>query len=182
MKKIILGTFSSRPGAETLIQHLRKDLNVPTDDISYIYRNAEGDVYEINPDEEVEAASLPDEVKTGSLIGGTVGAIVGAILLVGAIPVLGPVFAGNTLVMIVGMAVSSLGMMVVGGLIGSVLGGVVGSFIQRVRTEEDDEVESHARRNDVLVVAHASDERQVGRAFTFYGANGVEVYTPTLSA
>jgi hypothetical protein len=181
MKKIILGTFSSRPGAETLIHHLRSSLNVPQDDISCIYRNAEGQVYEFVPEDETDVPELAPEVKMGSLVGGTIGAVIGAVLLIGAVPVLGSIFAANTIVMIVGMSVSAFGMMAVGGLIGSVIGGVIASLIERVLTSDEEESSTAAQKNDVLVVAHARDERQVGRAFTFYGANGVEVYTPTLS-
>lgn len=180
MKKIILGTFDSRPGAETLIHHLRRNLNVPQDDISCIYRTADGEVFELDPEDEVEVAELSPMVKTGSLMGGIAGAVVGAALLVGAIPVLGPVFASNTIVMVIGMSVSAFGMMVIGSLIGTVIGGVIASLIERVREEEEEGTDPAARKNDVLVVAHAQDERQIGRAFTFHGAHGVEVYTPTL--
>jgi hypothetical protein len=180
MKKIILGTFNSRPGAETLIHHLREDLNVPPDDISCIYRDENGKVFEVlAEDEEKEEIELAPQVQSGSLAGGTIGALLGIGALVGVVPMLGPVFNGNTLVMVVGMIASAFGMIAVGGLVGAILGGVVASLFED--DEEEASTEAEARKNDVLVVAHARDEREVGRAFTFYGANGVEVYTPTLS-
>ncbi len=116
--------------------------------------DATGEVYEFELEEEAVGSELPEEVKVASLVGGTLGALTGATLLVGAIPVLGPVFAANTMVMIVGMSVSAFGIMIVGGLIGSILGGVAASFIQMIR-EEEEAPESHIRKNNMHVAAHA---------------------------
>ncbi len=186
MKKIILGTFESRPGARTLIHHLRKDLNLPEDDISCIYRDSSGEVYEVtDPDTSEEDAEeeLTSEVKTGSLIGGSIGVVGGVAMLLGVIPALGPILDTNIFVKVIGLGASAVGSIALGALIGAVIGGITASLFGGSEVEKTNEA-SYAPRSSypgVLVVAHARDEQQVGRAFTFYGASGVEVYTPTLS-
>lgn len=177
MKKIILGTFKSRPRAEILIQHLQGELNLSKDDISCICRTTDGQVYEIEETLPVEDPSLSREERYGAMLGGFMGSIAGLATLVSIIPAIGPVFARGPIIMAVGIGISALGMVVAGTLSGAVIGGIVGTFFNStpkglVRSEDD---------NGVLVVAHTRDEEEVGRAFTLYGASGVEVYTPTFA-
>lgn len=186
MKKIILGTFESRPGAQTLIQHLRQDLNLPQDDISCIYRDSSGEVFEVieTDTEGNDEEELTDEVKNGTLIGGSIGLVGGVAMLLGIIPALGPIFDTNIVVKMIGLGASAIGSLAVGALIGAIIGGIVASLFSGGEADEEEVEALPSKQNhhpDVLVVAHARDEKQVGRAFTFYGASGVEVYTPTLT-
>ncbi len=185
MKKIILGTFESRPGAQTLIQHLRRDLNLPQDDISCIYRDStSGEVYEVI-DTDIQAGGereeLTNEMKAGSLIGGSIGVVGGVVMLLGIIPALQPIFDTNALVKVIGLGASVLGSLALGALVGAVLGGIIASLFGGGEDAPEGISSQQSKYPGVLVVAHARDEKQVGRAFTFYGASGVEVYTPTLS-
>ncbi len=48
MKKVTIGTFASRGDAERAINHVHNELDVDKEDISYIYKNTEGDIKEVD--------------------------------------------------------------------------------------------------------------------------------------
>jgi hypothetical protein len=179
MKKIIVGTFESRPGAETLVHHLRQELHVPQDDISFICRDAHGEVFEVIQGDEEGSEELSYEMKAGSLIGGAGGALAGAVMLFAITPALATIFSMNAVVFGIGMLASAAGTISVGAITGAIIGGVAASFFRQ--TEVHDEKEAPQQRDKVLVVAHARNDKQVGRAFAFHGASGVEIYTPSFS-
>jgi hypothetical protein len=180
MKKIILGTFGTRGDAETLIKHLYIDLAIPKDDISYVYRNTEGEIFEMDSDE-VAQEPAAKETAMGAMIGGTVGAIAGIATVAGIIPVIGPIFAAGPIIAAFGVGAGAVGLTAAGALTGAIVGGVIAAFmnLSSLRTETD-AYDDEVLAGNVLVVTHARNDSEVGQAFKTYGASGVHIYTPSV--
>ena len=82
MKNLTLGTFASRGDAERAINQIHNELGVPTDEISYVYRNTEGDTKEVNSDN-ITSATPAEGAKSGAVIGGSLGALAGIATVIG---------------------------------------------------------------------------------------------------
>ncbi|HEU4677433.1 MAG TPA: hypothetical protein VFS75_01790 [Candidatus Paceibacterota bacterium] len=175
MKQVVLGLFSSRARAEELIRHLTESLGVRTDDISYIYRNTEGDV-EAAP--ATDAHTPASGAATGALVGGSVGALAGIATAIGVIPVIGPIFAAGPLVAALGIGTASaVGTTAVGAATGAVAGGVIGALVNLGAPDvEAKEYENRILAGDVLVAVTTDEVPPVHTAFTTYGATDLRTY------
>lgn len=178
MKKVVLGTFPSRERAEALIYYLYNELDIPRDDISYMYKNTEGEIKEFGG---MEIGSGGEGVTTGAVVGGSLGALAGLAAVAGAIPVIGPIFAAGPLFAALGVG-GAVGTAAAGALTGVIAGGVIGALVDLGASEsEAREYEDRVRAGDVLVVVYVEDENKIRYAFTSYKASSVSVHTPVVT-
>ncbi len=180
MKKVIIGTFRSRQNAEALIRHLRETVSVPADDISYIYKNTDGEVKEVASIGATETKStVGEDTTTGAMVGGSLGALAGVATVAGVIPIIGPIFAAGPLIAALGLGAGAVGLTAAGALTGAIAGGVVGALVSLgVTSTEAEAYAEQVRAGDVLVVTHAEDDDAVSAAYDTYGAASINVYAP----
>ncbi|MEK7080093.1 MAG: hypothetical protein AAB901_02275, partial [Patescibacteria group bacterium] len=135
MKKFTIGVFGAREDAEKAINRIHNELGVPSSDISYLYKNTEGDVHEIHAGD--VASDTPVEGATkGAAIGGALGAIAGIAAVAGIIPVVGPLFAAGPLAVALGLT-GAVGTTAAGALTGAAAGGLIGALANMGVGEEN---------------------------------------------
>ncbi len=180
MKKIIMGTFRSRQNAEALITHLREQIDVPAADISYIYKNTEGEVKEVTSIDTPETATtVGEDATTGAMLGGSMGALAGVATVAGVIPVIGPIFAAGPLIAALGLGAGAVGLTAAGALTGAIAGGIAGALVNLGASQPEAEAYAEqVRAGDVLVVTHAEDDAAITNAYDTYGAASINVYAP----
>lgn len=183
MKKIIMGTFRSRQNAEALILHIREKLSISGDDISYIYKNTDGEMKEVNVVTAAEEnVSVGTDAATGAMVGGGMGALAGIATVAGVIPVIGPIFAAGPLITALGLGAGAIGLTAAGALTGALAGGVAGALISLGASQpEADAYAEQIRAGDILVVTHAEDSDAVMNAYDTYGAASINTYAPAVA-
>ncbi len=180
MKKIILGTFPSRANAESLIQHLRRELRVPTDDISYVYRKADGTLMEVES-EKIRADSPSREVKLGASIGALFGVVGSGAVILGIVPAIASALILSPFVALFGTGiVTSVSILILGVIGGALLGTIAGTFFHFENGLLERENEERIGTGDVLVVTHTKNDSDVSHAFASHHALGIYMYTPTM--
>jgi len=176
MKNIIVGTFSSRAAAEVLIEHLKNESLASSDDISYLYKNAEGKIEETDSTGEKAVEGAAD----GAVVGGSVGAIAGIATVVGLIPVIGPIFVAGPIIAALGLgaAGAALTTTAAGALTGALAGGVIGALVKLGAPEDEArEYEERLSAGDVLVTVHTENPIEVRKSFDTLGASSVRQYS-----
>jgi hypothetical protein len=187
MKKLITGVFPSREKAQDAIQALYDDLSIGSDEVSYIYRNSENEVKEVNVDEvanETSATQTATEGAAGGAVtGGAIGALAGIATVAGLIPVIGPIFVGGTLLtsLGIGLGAGAVGTTVAAATTGAMAGGLIGALTGLgVPDTQAKEYEDRVAAGDVLVAVHAENHFDVAKTLTAHGALSVDSYTPTV--
>lgn len=179
MKKVTLGVFSTRESAEEAINALHHDLHISTDEISYVYRNTEDEVREVEADE-ISDDTPAEGAKTGAMTGGALGAIAGVATVAGLIPVVGPIFAAGPIVAALGLG-GAVGTTAAAAATGAAVGGLIGALANLgVSETQAKEYEDRVHAGDVLVVVHSDDNEAVSEKLTDCGAMSVESYEPTV--
>ncbi|MBU1293144.1 hypothetical protein KJ819_03740 [Patescibacteria group bacterium] len=179
MKTFTIGAFVNREDAEKAINQLHNDLKVPADDISYVYRNTEGEIKEEDADD-IARSTVTESAGKGAAVGGTVGALAGLAAFAGIIPVIGPLFAAGPIAAALGFT-GAVGAAAAGGVTGAAAGGILAGLVRLGISEE------HAQRyvdrveaGDVLVAAHTDKEDEAVTIFKDAGASNVETYQLTI--
>lgn len=184
MKKLTLGVFATRENAEKAILSLQEDLNIPVDDISYVYRNTENEVHEIDvADIGEEESAVGEGAATGAVTGGAIGALAGIATVVGLIPVVGPIFAAGPLLTALGLGLGAgaVGTTVAAAATGAVAGGLIGALGGLGVSESEAKVyEDRVAAGDILVAVHAEESFDVAQALSDHGASSVEAYSPAV--
>jgi len=177
MKEYTTAIFPSRALAETAIEKLNHDLNVPLDDISYVYRNSEGDVKEIEA-EDMEGSTTGEDATEGAVIGGGIGAALGIATVVGAIPVIGPVFAAGPLIAALGLG-GAAGAVAASAVTGAVAGGLIGALASIGLSEtQAQKYNDLVLEGNILVTVHADQSINTASLLRKYGASEVETISP----
>lgn len=176
MKKFTVGIFQAREDAEKAINRLHNELSIPNSDISYLYRNTDGEVLEveahhITTDTPVEGAGK------GAAVGGTLGALAGIAAVAGIIPVVGPLFAAGPLAVALGLT-GAVGTTAAGALTGAAAGGVLGALVNLgVGEERAQRYADRVNAGDVLVAAYAEETVDVRGVLESSGAIDIENYS-----
>lgn len=176
MKKFTIGIFSNREDAEKAVNYVHNELSVPSDDISFVYRNTDGEVNEVAADD-VSSNTPTEGAKKGAAIGGGIGAVIGLVTVAGVIPVIGPLFAAGPLAAALGLT-GALGTTAAGAATGAIAGGLIGALASMGVGEEN--AQRYADRvaaGDVLVAVHADESIDVRSALTDCGALETESYS-----
>jgi len=180
MKKLTLGIFDTREQAEAAVNALHNDLDIATDDISYIFRNSQNEVEEIDADD-VADTTPAEAAASGALTGGTIGAIAGLATVAGVIPVVGPIFAAGPLITALGLGAGAVGTTAAAAATGAIAGGLIGALANLGISEtKAKEYEDRVLAGDVLVAAHAEEEYDVAAVLSKHGATSVDSYAPAV--
>lgn len=174
MKHMTIGIFSDRGNAEAAINRLHNELNIPNDDISYIYRNLDGDVMEVDANE-ISTDTPAEGAKKGAVIGGTIGALAGIATVMGVIPVIGPLFAAGPLAAALGLT-GAVGTTAAGAATGAAAGGIIGALANLgIGQEKAQHYADRVGAGDILVAAHTeADARTI---MSECGAVETDLYT-----
>lgn len=176
MKQYTIGVFEDRSDAEKAVDRLHHDLSISTDEISFLYRNTEGEVKEVDSDDVTHKTSGEGAVK-GAKIGGGVGAALGIATVAGVIPIVGPIFAAGPLVAALGLGAGALGTTAAGAVTGAVAGGIIGALVPLgVSEERAKEYEDRVMAGHVLVAVHADEDKNVSNVLEECGATGLETF------
>ena len=176
MKDTVVGIFRTREDAENAITELHNDLDLDNDDISYVYKNIEGNVQEVTADK-ITDHSPARGAKRGAVVGGTIGGALGLATALGVIPVIGPVLAAGPLLTALGIGAGAVGTTAAGAVTGAAAGGLIGALtnlgVDRNRAKE---YEDRVRQGDILVAAHTQEAGQASKVLSRNGAFDVNVY------
>lgn len=175
MKKFTIGMFSAREDAEKAINAVHNTLNIKDDDISYIFKNTEGEVHEVHAGD-VTSDTPVEGAGKGAAIGGALGALAGIAAVAGVIPVVGPLLAAGPLAAALGFG-GALGTTVAGAATGAAAGGLIGALSNLgVGEEQAKRYADRVQAGDVLVSVYADDDKDVHQVFMEYGALETEAY------
>jgi uncharacterized membrane protein len=179
MKKLTIGIFSARTDAEKAINELHNKLDVRTDDISYIYKDSEGNVKEVDADD-VASNTAGEGAKKGAAIGGTLGALAGIATVAGIIPIVGPIFAAGPIMALLGIT-GAVGTTAAGAVTGAAAGGIIGALVNLgVGKEKAQHYSDRVAAGDILVAVHSDDTAEVSQLLGDCGAADIEVYKPSV--
>ncbi len=177
MKQITVGLFDAREDAERALRHLQNELKITPSDISYVYRNTEGETKEVQADDVTLSTSTTGEGAVGgAMVGGAVGALAGVATIVGLIPVVGPIFAAGPLIAALGIG-GAAGTVAAGAATGAAAGGLIGALMNLGMGEERARIyEDRVKAGNILVTVHADESVRVSEALLESGATEVESY------
>lgn len=177
MKVNVIGTFLSRKDAEEAVDLLHKEAKIPHEEISYVYKNEEGDIKDVDT-EDVSSKTPGEGAKKGAKIGAVAGALGGLAAAAGIIPVIGPILAAGPLLSALGIGGGLAGGAVAGAAGGAAVGGLIGALVNLgVDKEKAKEYEDRVLAGNILVAVHTEDEEAAVKAMRDAGADTVETYT-----
>lgn len=179
MKNITLATFSTRDDAEKAINRLHNELDISHDEISYVYRNTEDEVKEVDT-KDISSSTPQEGAVDGAKIGGTIGALAGIATVIGVIPIIGPIFAAGPLITALGLT-GALGATAAGAVTGAAAGGLVGALMNLgVGEEHAQRYADYVTAGNVLISVHSDEEKDPSAILLACGAEGVERFSPAV--
>ncbi len=180
MKNLTLATFPAREDAEKAINQLHNELKIGHDDISYVYRNTDGDTKEVNT-EKISSSTPSEGAKNGAVIGGSIGALAGIATVIGVIPVIGPIFAAGPLLTALGVGSGALGATAASALTGAAAGSLIGALANLgVGEEKAQRYADRVTAGNILLAVYAPDNLDPTSVLTACGAENVETFRPAL--
>lgn len=183
METIVTGVFTTENNADEAMGELIK-AGVPTDDLSYIGLNAEGEIVEegVDEDSDEEGSVVAERAGEGALAGAGIGALAGLAVAAGVVTGLGPVVAAGPIAAALGIT-GTAATTVTGATAGAVIGGLVGVLSGLgVAREDAENYEERVRAGDMLVLVSVSDETEVEAVrniLTNHHAEEVRSYKPS---
>lgn len=179
MKQYTIGMFESREDAEKAINAVHNQCGVPTEDISYLYRNTEGDVKQVSAGA-IASPTAGEGAASGAAVGGALGALVGLVAVAGALPVVGPLIAAGPIAAALGFT-GALGTAAAGAVGGAAVGGLIGALANMgVGTENAQRYADRVHAGDVLVAVNADEATDAASILTASGAIDVNAYRITV--
>ena len=176
MKKHTIGVFAQREDAEKVINHIHNELSVSNDQISYMYRNTENEIKEVEADD-ISSNTPREGAEKGAKTGAVIGALAGIAAVAGIVPVVGPLFAAGPVLTALGIG-GAVGTTAAGAVGGAAVGGIIGALANLgVGKERAKQYEDDVMSGNVIVMVHADDDMPVETAMREHGAMNVETYT-----
>jgi hypothetical protein len=175
MKKTIIGSFAFREDAENFINYVHTKLSIPHEDISYVYRNIEDEVKEVDS-EKVSSNKTSENVKQGAKIGTAVGVLGGIAAVAGIIPPLGALFVAGPLVTGLGIT-GALGAATAAGVTGAATGGLIGALASiGVSEAKSQKYNDLVLAGNILVIVNCEKQEEITKAMRENNAQEIEVY------
>lgn len=186
MKQTTIGIFSAREQAEQAVNRVHADLNIPADDISFLYRTSDGQLREIDATvDRPQAPSMSASVSNGAFLGLILGAMVGLAGAMNAAPIVTDLFNGPLQGMMT--LASTLGITGSAALIGTaaILGAIIGSLIALAyhfivygmnAPERIASVDDRDRASEILVAVTAPERMNVLSILRGLGAMDARIY------
>lgn len=158
MPKTVVGMFDTFGEAQSAVQDLVQ-FGVRREDISLVARDEHGTRGEAHEVGGATAEGAGAGAVGGSVVGGALGLLIGAGLLV--IPGIGPVLAAGPLAAAVGSAAATIGATALGAGLGAAAGGLLGSLMGAGVAEEDAHAYVEGVRRGGTLVSVAAAEAEV---------------------
>jgi hypothetical protein len=174
MKKHTIGVFTTREDAEKAINQIHNELGVPNEEISYLYKNTEDQVMEVDAGD-VSSNTPKEGAEKGARTGAWLGAIAGVAVAAGVIPgagllVAGPLLATLGITGVVGGAAA-------GAISGAAVGGLIGALANLgVGEEKAKRYQDRVMAGDILIAVHTDKDTDVESTMRQFGATDVETY------
>ncbi|HEU0085801.1 MAG TPA: DUF1269 domain-containing protein [Candidatus Paceibacterota bacterium] len=179
MKKTTIGVFVNRSDAEKFINYIHNKVSVPTDDISYVYKNTFGEEKEIDAGD-VSSMSTGEGAATGAKTGAVIGALGGIVAVIGLVPGLGPLLVAGPLLATLGVT-GAIGATAAGAITGAAVGGLLGALLNLgVGTEKAKVYEDRVMAGDILVAVNSESDQEVEKAMMDHNAIEVETHQVTV--
>jgi len=177
MKKVIFAILKDIEAADKAINKLHTECGINKDELSYIYRNEDGEKISGDGDD-VAANTVAESASGGAVAGGMVGAALGLAAAFGLAGPLGAIVAAGPIATALGLT-GAVGAVATGGMLGAATGGIIGALTglgvsePQARTYED-----KIKAGEVLVSIHTDDEESAVRVLTEYNATDIEIIRP----
>lgn len=174
MKKHIFALFTTTDAADTAINFLHNELGIPTDDISYIYKNDKGETVE-GEGSDVATNSTLEGAESGAITGGVIGAVIGLAAVAGIAGPLGTIVAAGPLASALGLT-GALGATAGAALMGAAAGGLIGALANMGLGEPKAKAyQDRIFAGDILVTVSTTETDNVVAALLKHGASDIEV-------
>ena len=179
MKKNTIGVFDSRQDAEKFINRIHNELDIDNEEISYLYKNTEGENVQVDASE-ISTNTPKEGAQKGAKTGAVIGAIAGLATIAGVIPVIGPLFAAGPIVTALGIT-GAVGTTAAGAVTGAAVGGIIGALMNMgVGKEHAKKYEDAVASGNVLVAVHSDKASEVEAAMVASDAREIQTYEVTL--
>ena len=174
MKKVIFAVFTDIEVADHAINHMHKELSIPNDDISYVYKDKDGEKVSGEGDD-VTSQGAAGGAASGAATGGIIGAAIGLVGVAGLLGPLGPVVVAGPLATFLGIT-GGAGAVVGTGVAGAAVGGLVGALMSMgVSEPQARSFEERVDAGDVLVSINTDDAEEVTNILKEFNAEEVTV-------
>ncbi len=174
MKKTIFALFDNIDVANNAINKLHNQFNILSDDISYVYKNKDGQKVSGTNDDTEESTAAEGAV-TGATTGGIIGATVGLIAVAGLLGPLGPIVVAGPLATFLGIT-GATGAVIGTGIAGATIGGLVGALMSMgVSEPQARNYETRVDGGDVLVSITAENTDDVTAILREFDAKEITV-------
>ena len=179
MKKNIFALFVDIDVADKAINDIHQKIGIEKEEISYVYRNKEGEKVSGTADD-VAAATATEGAADGAKVGGVIGAGIGLAAAVGVAGPLGAVVAAGPVATALGLS-GAVGAVAAGGVTGAAAGGLVGALANLgVSDEKARAFEQRVQAGDVLVSIHAENEEPIIKILTEHNAEEIEIISENM--
>lgn len=177
MKQTTVGVFEERDKAEKAIQLVHRKLQVPTDDITFLYRNPEGKLREVDVDM-IEGKGAGTGAWTGVIVGLLIGALFGAAIIAGLLPTIENFFTEGAVARFFSALnlSTTLGTIGLTALTGALLGSLLGGVFAGSRTLSMRAMDMPAKAREILVAVNAPESMDIHSLFRNLGAFDTRIY------
>lgn len=175
MKKVIFAILKDIESADKAINKLHNEVGINKDEISYIYRNEDGE--KISGDD-VAGNTVAESAADGAVAGGMVGAALGLAAAFGLAGPLGAIVAAGPIATALGLT-GAVGAVATGGVLGAATGGLIGALTGLGVSEPQARTyEEKVKAGEVLVSIHTDDEEKAVKVLTECNATDIEIIKP----
>lgn len=180
MKQTTIGVFDERLLAEKAVGSVRSQLGIPSDDISFLYRDRQGEMKEVDTSSIVRRGSnsLSENISMGALAGAVLGALIGLAAEIGFVSVLTSFLAVGPIANIVSLTGinSAVGTIAVSALIGALLGALLGAIAELLTGNKRTNRLQREEPTNIVVAVMAPEKTDVLSLFRNLGAFDTRVY------
>ena len=170
MDTIVYGTFTTQRDAERCVHELQSELDIPMDDISYLYRDSDDDSFEVYDG----MSDIVGGGVTGATIGASLGTLAGLATVAGVIPFMGPVFVAGPLIVALGIGAGAI----VTTAAGAVTGGLVGALVEwGVPKDIARSYQDKLNSGEILVTVSTDDAFAVENKFNECNATSITTHS-----
>jgi hypothetical protein len=176
MKKHTIGVFAAREDAEKAINQIHNDLGIANEEISYVYKNTDNEVKEVDTGD-ISSNTPKEGAEKGARTGAWLGAIAGVAVAAGVLPGLGGILVAGPLLTSLGIS-GLVGSAAAGAITGAAAGGLIGALSNLgVGQEKAKRYQDRVMAGDILLTVHTDNDKDVESVMQKCGATEVETYT-----
>lgn len=156
MKQAIFALVPNLSLADKMMNKLHQDLSIDTEDMSYVYRNEDGDRVE-GDGTEASGKTVGEGAKDGAKTGGLIGAAIGIVAATGVLVPLGAIVAAGPIATALGLT-GAVGATLTTTAVGAAAGGLVGALMHLGLSEPDARTYEEAVAAGEVLISVMTDE------------------------